>query len=323
MAERATIFQGVQIGKEVTPGTSVAASKKLNSISIEPGAKVTTQQFKPLGTKMNTVSILNKEWAEAKISGVLDFNEITYLLASALTNATPTTATGESTWIFTPASASADAPVTYTIEQGSSVRAHKMTYGIVNELSFAFSRDELTIDGAMLGQKLTDGITMTGTPTSATQMVASAANVNVYFDLDSADIGTTKLTRALSGSWKLSDRYGPLWVMNSANGSFVTTVETEPKLEVTLMVEADAEGMGFLTNMRNGDTGFLRFEVTGPTITTNPYSFHLDTAIKFTDIGDFSDESGVYAVEYTATAVADATWGHWTQATIVNTLSAL
>lgn len=323
MPERATIFQGVQIGVEATPGTSVAADKKLNSISIEPAITVETQQFKPLGTKVNTVSILNKESATAKVSGVLDFNEITYLLASALTSATPTTATGESTWVFSPSATSADAPVTYTIEQGSATRAHKMTYGIVNELSFDFSRDEITVGGAMLGQKLTDGITMTSSPTSAAQMVASAANVNVYFDLDSADIGTTKLTRALKGSWKLSDRYGPLWVMNSANGSFVTTVETEPKLELTLLVEADAEGMGFLTNMRNGDTGFLRFEVTGPTITTNPYSFWLDTAIKFTDIGEFSDEQGVYAVEYTATAVYDAAWGKFTEATVVNTLAAL
>lgn len=322
MPERATIFQQVLIGKEVTPGVGVAASTKLNSISIEPAAKVKTDTFKPLGTKMATVSILNQEWATAKISGVLDFNEIPYMLASALTSATPT-GTAENTWLFTPSATGADTPVTYTIEQGSAVRAHKITYGIVNALDFEFARDGIKLGGEMLAQQLTDGITMTASPTSPTQVVASAANVNVYLDSTSAGLGTTKLTRALKVGWKLSGRYGPLWVMDRANGSFVTHVETEPKLEVTLLVEADAAGMAELANLRSGATRFLRIEVVGPTITTNPYSFVIDTAVKWTDIGDFSDESGVYAVEYTGTAVYDATYTKFTEVKVVNTLAAL
>lgn len=323
MPERSTIFQNVLIGVETTPGTSVAASTKLNSISIEPSAKVKSDVFKPLGMKANTVSILNQEWATAKISGVLDFNEIPYMLASALTSATPVTATGESTWTFTPSATGADSPKTYTIEQGSAVRAHKITYGIVDALDLQFARDSIKLSGEMLAQKLTDGITMTASPTSPTQMVASAANVNVYLDNASADLGTTKLTRALKAGWKLSGRYGPLWVMDRANGSFVTHVETEPKLEVTLLVEADASGMAELANLRSGATRFLRIEVTGPTITSNPYSFVIDTAIKWTDIGNFSDESGVYAITYTGTAVYDPTWTKFTEVKVVNTLATL
>ena len=36
----------------------------------------------------------------------------------------------------------------------------------------------------------------------------------------------------------MSDRFGPLWVLNSANDSFVATLETEPTAEVAVMVEA-------------------------------------------------------------------------------------
>lgn len=322
MPERSTIFQGIQIAKETTPGTFVAANKRLQSISIEPSIKIETNDFKPIGTKMTTIVQTGKEWSEAGISGMLDFNEIAYLASSVLTTATPT-GTTERTWVFSPSATSADAPVTFTVEQGDAVRAHRIAHGLVTELGFDFSRDEITIDGAMMGQRLTDGITMTASPTSAVQAIASPAKLDFYLDTTSAGLGTTKLTRAMSMSWKLSDRFGPGWFVNSANTSFATFVETEPKLEVSLMVEADAAGMAFLTDLRANTTKFVRVEVTGDVITTNPYRFTLDTAVKWTDISDFSDEDGIYAVEFTGTAVFDATWNKFMNLTLINTLASL
>lgn len=436
MAERASIFQGVQIGAEATKGTPVPARRKLQSISINPAFTFETQQFRPSGNKFNTISITNKESSTAAVEGVIDFNEIIYLFSSILTAgehtgsayATYTTAltgtnndlkftarnagtggnsitiayvdpsandedlsvdvvgtaitvnlatgpagaitstaaqikaaieadadasalvfvdyagtdTGEGVvtalastplaggttaaeeeWTFNPSATAADSPVTFTIEQGSGSQAHRMARALLNSLSLSITRDELTLDGEMFGFPLADGITMTANPTTAIQAPASAAKVDVYLDTTSAGLGTTKLTRAFTVDWGLSDRFGPVWVLNSANPSFAADVETEPSGEISLMVEADTQGMGLLTPLRQGDTRFMRIEITGPTINTNPYLLRIDTAIKITNVGEFEDEDGVFAVTYEAMPTYDATWGKWCQVFVRNTLAGL
>ena len=64
--------------------------------------------------------------------------------------------------------------------------------------------------------------------------------IDVYMDPTSGTLGTTKLTRVLNANIHISDRFGPVWVLNTANNSYVATVETEPSAELTLLVEADA-----------------------------------------------------------------------------------
>jgi hypothetical protein len=123
----------------------------------------------------------------------------------------------------------------------------------------------------------------------------------------------------------MGDRFNPVWVLNSANTSFVAHVEQEPTAQVTLMVEADAAGMGLLSTMRAGSTQFLRIKATSANTAGvgNPYSLTLDQAVKVSDVGDFSDEDGVYAIEYTFDVVYDATWAKALQVELVNKQTAL
>src|SRR5262245_19663247 len=105
MAERATVTQGVQVGTETTPGTSVAANKKFISIGVASGIKATSNVFRPIGQKFSSSAPIGKEWSESKIDGVGSYSELTWFLASVLiAPAAPTTVdtTGKS-WTFTPA----------------------------------------------------------------------------------------------------------------------------------------------------------------------------------------------------------------------------
>ena len=89
-------------------------------------------------------------------------------------------------------------------------------------------------------------------------------------------------------------------------------VESEPNAQLTLLMEADAEGMAQLTQMRAGTTKFCRIKCVSPTLAgsaTQFYELDIDTAIKVADVGDFSDEDGVYAIEWTFDIVYDGTWG--------------
>ena len=334
MADRATLFQRIQVGVEgtATPGTAVTANRELVALSIEPSVKVEIDTFRPMGKKFVTVAALGKEWVEADLSGRATYTEIQYPLSSVITRGTPV-ATGQTggtayTWTFSPNGSGADQPATFTVEQGSSERAHRFTYGVVNELGISWSRDAIELSGAMIGRRITDGITMSAGATQASLVPVLPTEVQVLIGTSPAHLtSATALSRALSVDWTLGDRFGPVWTLDSRQESWAAIVETEPNLEMSLTVEADAEGMALLPLARTGDTRFLRIVATGGSIpgTNLPFLLQIDTAFKVSDVGNFSDEDGIYAIEYTLTGVSDSTYwgGTATVVTVRNASSAL
>lgn len=327
MPERSTISQVVQIGVETTEGTSVAANKLLQALGISPSLQAETQDFRPQGYKYRTLVVPGKEWVEADLEGLATFNEIIYPLASLIS--APVTTVVQTTGqqhVFTPSSTAEDAAKSFTVEQGSAVRAHKFVGGVVSACGMEFTRESIELSGSMIGTGFTDGITLTAAPTAIALQPMLPAQVNVYLDPTSAALGTTKLLRALATGFNLSDKYGPLWTLNSAVTGYAARIETEPTAEGHLLVEADAAGMGMLTHLRAGATRFLRIEVVDTAlIGAGPatYSFKADFAIKFNAASEFEDSDGVYAVDWPFTIVHDGTWGKAMQFTVVNALATL
>lgn len=327
MAERSSLTQGVQIGVETTPGTGVAASKLLNSISIEPSVAVDMQRFLPMGQKYASIITPGKEWVEADISGRGTYSEIVYLLSSVCVAATPSTVdTSGKSWVFTPAARAEDTVKTYTVEQGGVVRAQKFSYGLVTSMELDFTRDGVEVTGSMIGQALQDGITLTAAPTAIEEKPILPTGIDVWLDTTSGGLGTTKQLRVLNAHFQLGDRFNPVWVLNSAQTSFVAHVEKEPTAQITILVEADSQGMAALTQLRAGTTKFIRIKATSPDLAgsaTAFYSLGIDAAVKVSDVGNFSDEDGVYAIEFTFDIVYDATWTKAFEITAVNKVASL
>jgi len=323
MADRASIFQVVQIAKETTAGTSVAAGKRLQSMTIEPGPKVDIKTYRASGSKFSAIAALGKEWTEATIGGGMTYSEIVYPLSGVIGTTTPTGTTAK-TWVFSPSTTAPDTAATFTVEQGSSDRAHKFSYGLFTALGMKFSRDACEIDGSMLGSAMTDGITMTSSPTYVELVPVLPTQVSVYLADTAAGLDAAgPLARALSAEWNLSDRFGPVWVLNGST-TWAGFVETEPSLEVKLMLEADAEGMALLSTMRSGVTKFVRIEAEGATIAgADKYLLQVDTACKVTDVDPFSDEDGVFAIGWSMKAFHDATWNKATSIKVVNTVASV
>lgn len=311
MAERTTITQATQIGIESVAGTGVAASKKLLAVSIAPSIKAETTPFRPQGAKYPTTSSLGKEWAEAAIEGIGCYNHLTYLLSSLINKPTPAQqgATTAYLWTFTPNQSAEDTIATLTVESGSSVRAGKFVNGIVNDMTLTFTRDEVAIGGTMMGAAYEDNQTLTGSPTDvAVQQILPTA-VDVFIDPSSAALGTTKMTRVVSAEFAISGRFGQFWALNSAVSGPSAYVEATPTATLKLLMEADAAGMALLTSLRAGTKQFVRIQAEGPTIaTTYKYKLALDVCGIPTEVGDFQDEAGVYAIEFTLTPTYDATW---------------
>lgn len=314
MPERSSLTQGVQVGVETVPGTNVAANKKFVSIGITPSVQMDPMEFRPMGSKYNTIVTPGKEWVTADIEGVGSYTELLYFLSSCVVapGAPVTVDTSGRTWTFSSSATSEDTVKTLTVEQGGVVRAHKFNYGMVTQLELTFNRDGVEVGGAMIGQALSDNIVLTAGPTTMSQIPILPTDIDVYLDTTSAGLGTTKLLRVLETKWTLGDRFNPVWVLNSTLGSYAAVVESEPTAQVTLLVEADTEGMAQLAQMRAGTTKFLQIRATSPQLAgaaTAKYSLKIDQAVKVADVGDFSDEDGVYAIEWTFDIVYDGTWG--------------
>jgi len=328
MPERSSLTQGVQIGVETVPGTNVAADKQFSSIGIEPSVNVDMQDFRPMGNKYRTIITPGKEMVTADISGAGSYTELIYLFACCLVSpgAPATVDTTGKTWTFAPAAAAEDTVKTLTVEQGGVVRAHKFNYGVVTEIEIDMNRENVEVSGSMIGQRISDAITLTVGPTAVAQVPILPTDIDVWIDPTSGALGTTKMTRVLNANIHLSDRFGPIWTLNSALTSFAAHVETEPTAEITLLVEADTQGMANLPIMRGGTTQFCRIKGTSPTLagaSTAFYSLIWDAAVKVSDVGDFSDEDGVYAIEWTFTMVYDATWTKAYTVAVTNKIAAL
>jgi hypothetical protein len=165
---------------------------------------------------------------------------------------------------------------------------------------------------------------MTAAPSSIDLVPVLPSQVSVYLDETGAELGDTQLERALSVSWGLTGKYTPLWVVDDTEDSYVATLDAAPTLGGKLRVQADATGVGFLANLRAGDTRFLRIEATGALIGDSEYySLTIDTAIKFTNVSELSDSDGVFAVDYDYIGVYDATWDATTQIVVQNELATL
>lgn len=333
MAERSSITQAVQIGVETTPGTAVAANKRLGSMGFEIGPTINSSTLQPIGQKYPTLQILGEEWTEAKISGNPVYTELPYAFASAMSAPTVTqimdggTPTLGYKWVFDSNAFNDDVPKTFTIEQGSAFRAHRFSNAIIKEYGWKWGRDKIDLSGSLFGTALQDGITLTPTPTQLPQVPVRPTEMSVYLDATAAGLGTTKLLRALKGEATIADRYSPLWVVDAAQSSFVNTVEDAPKLTFKITQEADAAGMAALTAMRSGGSSFLRLQNVGPTIYTGgvtvKHQCTWDVAGQVMDVSSFSDEDGVYAIEWTYNAVVDPTWGKAFHVEVITTTATL
>lgn len=327
MAERSTVSQITQIGVETTPGTSVAANKLLASLEITGGIKAQNKKFRPQGRKYSSFIVPGREWTEWKLGGQVTYGEVVYALSSIMGAATITGTGTAKSWVFTPKLAAEDAVKTFTVEQGSSVRAHKYTYGLINELGFKFTRDGVEYEGAMLGQRLVDAVTMTGSPTAieTPPVPVPGTAISIYLaDSWSGLAGAAAATRILTVDWKMGSRFNPLWVLDASKSSFAGHLETVPNVAATVTLEADATGMALLDLMRNASVKWMRIECKGPEIETGkPWLFQIDGAYNVLEPTEFKDQDGVYAVGWTLEPVYDATAQKTVEVTVQNKLASL
>lgn len=332
MPELATVSQTVQVGKETTPGTGVAAGKLLQYLSIMLNPTVETVEFRPAGSKANSTVLPAKDFTPFDISSdVGSYSEIVYLLSSLFKDVTPSTVdTSGKSWLYEPNARAAETKARYTIEQGDSTRAGKATYGMVTGLELTFTREGagMSLTGAGVAQQYQDNIALTGSPTTIEEAPVLPTHINVYVNDTFGAIGTTKLTRDFTAVWSCQDVQAPVWPLNSNNASFAADVDLPHLVTARLTAEADTAGMAFLTTVRAGSTKYIRIEAKSTVLAgaaTEFYKIWIDGAYKVQEVGGFTDVEGVKCVEWGLSGVTDSTFSAtaFSRITVVNKVAAL
>lgn len=327
MAERASVFERVQLGVETTEGTAVAANRYLPSLGVVANVDIPTTRKRPAGGKLDALVVPGKEMVRANLTGGDTYDEMAYLLSSLIAYAAP--AQEGSTTAYTQAAGIAQsAPDTiksYTIEKGSSVRAEKFSGAVVTSLQIEGTAETLSVSGTAIGKALTDGITLTTSPTSIPLVPILPTDVSVYLDDDHGDIGTTKLTRDMKWVVNIGNRFGPVKTVDADEPSYSARVELAPDATVVLTLVKDAVGMGLLDTLRSGGTKYLRVEAISDIEagTSIPHRLALDFALQFEAMGDEADNEGVLVNDWTGRLITDADIPGGIEFELTNTRSAL
>lgn len=330
MAGRAYVNRQVQVGVETTHGTAVAANKSLPSASIELTRELDVKEYRALGHKVMTVTKVTRDWCSGKLSGPLNYSEIVYPLSTLVAPVITTPANGVLTrkWVFTAADQGEDTFKSLTIQEGDSTAAQQAAFAVFTEFGADIKEDDATMDGTLLAQGLAAG-SLTSSPTSIAQLPIGPREIDVYMDAIGGTIGTTKVTDALSASFKISNKYGPKWVLNTANTAWKETVEMPLTMTGSIVTEHNAQSRAFYAAISNTANPYylIRLQATGSLIeSVTPdyyYKLQIDFAAQVVKTQQ-QDSQGVYAYEYQLLPLYHSNFGNKAfEATLYTTLTAL
>lgn len=266
---RASVNRIVQIGVETTPGTAVAASKQLPTMSLRLSRSIDVQQFRAQGYKLPTAAPIVHDLGGGSLEGPMNFTEIGSLLATIVTPVitTPGGATLARKWLFTALASGANAFKTLTIQEGDATAAVQMAYSLLTQFGLNYTDAGATVSGTLLGRAPTTA-SLTGSPTAVAQLPGTARGVDVYMDAIGGTIGTTKVASAKECSFNASNLQAPNWVLNTTFQSFVDTVETVPTIESMFAMEFDAQARTLYDAViaASNPVKLIRFLITGPLI---------------------------------------------------------
>lgn len=332
MADRPSILEVGQVGVEVTPQTPVAATKILSSLEWAIGPKFTFKEVSPVGAKIATAEIAGQEYTDITLKAAnAFFEDMAYILDSQIKKVTPTRiipSTGLAySRVYTPTTYGLDTHQTYTLEKGSSARGEQIAGVTVDQSHLVWNRTGVTYDGKAFGAAMVDPFSLTGGTTASDNTPITGNSIDGYADPTSGALGSTKLLRDFEGDLTIGPHLGMIWPLDSSKTSYDGTIEQKMPAQLIITVGADAAGMAFLTNARNGTKIFFRQTIKGPLIETgtpnNYYLLQIDFCGEVSNVAQLADRGGIVAIAWTLNAIHDPTWGKALQITLVNQLAAL
>lgn len=232
MANGLSALRKIQVGKEATPGTAVAATTQLvGKMTMRPNYAIYRPDDHDTG--------LFSEYYRSEIVGQqttgtfesdFNFEQAPILLGMAVKGGV--TAVGD-TYDFTPTLNSAWNPDTYTLYFGDNQQVYQIPMTFATNLTISGSVDEpVMVSADLWGQQMTTGTFGVGVSIPSTLECAKTNLATVYVDSAWADLGTTELAATvLDFSWQITEGVEAIKYLN---GQLYADAMTEKKRHVEL-----------------------------------------------------------------------------------------
>lgn len=324
---RGTVNRQVQVGVETTPGTPVAASKLLPSMSMTISPEIDNKEYRSQGFKITTANKIIHFDGSAALSGPLNYSEIVYLLNTLVTGviSTPGGGTASRKHKFSPTATGTDAFKTLTIQEGDSTAAEQMAYSLLTDFGVTVNDSGADVTGALIGFAPSN-VTLTGSPTAIAQLPIGPREIDIYIDSTFGAIGTTKVSDALSFNFSIANKQVKKRVLNTTYQSFKETVEAAPTLQAGFVTEHNLQSRNLSAGVTvtSNPIQYVRLKSTGPIIEgAIPYSLQLDVAARIIDMNP-QDVESIWGREYMLKPEYDSSFGNKLfDIEVVNTITAL
>jgi hypothetical protein len=322
----------LQIGKETTKGTPVAATRILSSdisgsfnvdwgYTFHEGRSVASHNPISYGTRQyERVSINFRTPDDTGIS----FDELPFFITQP---AGGTAGSGSTafTWSGAWGGTADGSAVSYTLEFGDDIQAFEAEYGMVSRIAMSGGADNMTtLEADMHGRQSTK---TTKTALSATDDVRIPAYLWVPKFASAGSALSTAATFTTLREWEAEWTTGlmPHWYADG-NDYFGKIEESGAVTgSVRLVVDSNATAVSqFYDKGEAGTKDFLRLQAVGESLGGTAYTAVLEFGLFYENVTPLGGEvDGLNTYEVEARIVYDATWGKAIGATAICSLETL
>ena len=287
----------IQVGKETTRGTAVAATRKL---LVKDATYRRIQDLEAFEGQMHDTlarvtqaPVVTREGTEFEVSTDLDFEQILLFRLSgmkgAVTPSTPVAMENQRLWTFTPSVTTDPLPDTYTIEFVESNMdatpddaGMETPYGFTVALEIVAGVDGISqINASMVGRKTSD-TTPTASLALPTVEYTSGLEWACYVDGTWANLGTTQISGQIYGfTWRFHNFLAPSYHLDGRDDKDFSQYQFTPReVDLTMDVVHDPTSTALVqteeANKTNGTARFIQLKLDGPDMDSRPKQIILD-----------------------------------------------
>ena len=329
--------QKIQLGRESTAGTAVAATTIWRGVGgmLQDNREIVMVD-EMIGIAMPTTRnyIPKYEGALSMAEAPATFEQLPHILEAGIKSVGTGSSDGVGSgkiYTYPVGMTSANTIKTYTIETGDNQQAEEMEYCFVEKFTLKGARGEAVMMSAdWIGRQVTN-TTFTGALTAPTVSEVIASDGLFYIDAVGGTIGTTAISGTLL-EWELAVTTGwkAKYTVDSGQRyfNFAYFDKDSFSAELSMTFEHDAASVAQKALFRAGTPRLFRIKFNGPGLTTNgtTYSFktlHIDAAAVYTEWEalDADEGNSIYSVK--ATVGYDPTAAKGLQILVVNELSTI
>ena len=320
----ATDLRVIQIGRESTWGTGVAAAAILSGITDftwNPGVTIMNKKYLAGNLAPATKSSVVRKEPTGKVMGDVTPEDLIYFLDSSVKGSVSPSGAGPYVYTFTFPTTADPAIRSRTWEFYDGSYAYELNGGIVNKMTFkgADGTDNISFEAELIGTQLTQ-TTVTGSLSARSFTLLPSQSCSLYIDAAAGTIGSTAVSNTLI-DWEYT------FEMNHhlkffKDGGLVATGKgiASPTVSLKTTFEYNATAHTQIGNYIAGTQQLFRITGTNP----SSYSVSWDMGGTITSIDDgWSDRDGNTTIGLTAEAVLDSgAFANYAKIIVTNGVSA-